>query len=193
MELPRDAKYIYADYLKWDGPQRYELVEGVPYLMAPGPTTEHQRISRILLLRIGGWLLGKSCEVFHAPFDVRLNPDTLDDTVVQPDLTIVCDPKKIVKRGCKGAPDMVIEILSASTAGYDQITKLRAYQKAGVREYWIVNPGEKAVQVYLLRDGEYMVRTYLDEETVPAAVLNGLEVDLVELFSWQPAEEATDE
>lgn len=190
MQLRKDTKYTYADYAGWDTAERYELIDGVPYMMSPAPSTEHQRIGRQLLLQLGTYLTGKSCEVFNAPFDVRLNADTEDDTVVQPDLAVICDPKKIDASGCKGAPDMVVEIVSPSSVKHDQFIKQEIYRLAGVREYWIVFPEFRNVQVYLLKDGEYMSKTYADKDSIPVHVLEDCTVNLADVFPVLEAEES---
>ena len=135
-----EARYTYADYMAWEDGERWEIIEGVPYLMSPAPTWVHQGISGELFLQIATFLKGKPCKVYAAPFDVRLFPadDDSDDTVVQPDIVVVCDRSKLDRSGCRGAPDMLVEILSPSTARHDQLVKLQLYKKAGVREYWIV-------------------------------------------------------
>lgn len=182
MQLPKDKKYTYADYLAWDNEPRYELIDGVPYMMAPAPSTEHQTICGNLFLQLGTYLSGKTCRAFFAPFDVRLNADAEDNTVVQPDLAVICDPNKITKAGCKGAPDMIIEILSPATMQRDQITKLNLYRDAGVREYWIVSPESRGVQVYLLENGKYSATGYTDASTITVSVLDDCTIDLGTVF-----------
>ncbi|MDR0310315.1 MAG: Uma2 family endonuclease, partial [Acidobacteriota bacterium] len=112
--LQKDERYTYADYASWDTEERYELIDGVPYLMSPAPLRKHQSILFELSGQFRNFLKGKPCKAFAAPFDVRLNADTYDDTVVQPDLVVICDKLKLDAKGCVGAPDMVIEILSPS-------------------------------------------------------------------------------
>jgi segregation and condensation protein B len=131
--------YTYADYLTWDDKVRYELIDGMPYMMA-SPSQKHQEISGELFRQLGNFLLGKPCKPFHAPFDVRLNANKSDDTVVQPDLLVVCDHSKLDGKSVNGAPDFIIEILSPSTMSYDLIIKLNKYMRSGVREYWVVDP-----------------------------------------------------
>ena len=187
MALPAvklEQRYTYADYLKWDDGERWEIIYGRPYLMAPAPTLGHQGASGELHLQLGNFLKGKKCRVFYAPFDVRLFPkcDDSDDTIVQPDIVVVCDRSKLGRRGCVGAPDMVIEILSPSNARHDILLKFHLYQKAGVREYWIVDPEMKIVSAHILKDGEYVVTTYGNEDSAPVHVLEGLSIDLSEVF-----------
>jgi Uma2 family endonuclease len=127
-------------------------------------------------------LKGKPCKVYAAPFSVRLFPaaDLSDDTVVEPDIVVVCDSRKLDDRGCNGAPDLIIEILSPSTTRHDKILKFRKYREAGVREYWVLSPEEKNFVVYILKNGEYAASAY--DDTVPVAVLPGCEIDLKTVF-----------
>jgi Uma2 family endonuclease len=182
MDLKNEKRYTYADYLTWDDDVRYELIDGVPYTMA-APSANHQRVLAKLLMRFGSFLEGKTCEVFPAPFDIRLAADDYDDTVVQPDLVVVCDRSKIDKRGCIGAPDIVIEILSPSSSKRDRYDKLLLYKRAGVREYWIVDIETKTIQVYILKNEEYVVNTYINFDTVPVHVLEGLALGLTDIFA----------
>jgi Uma2 family endonuclease len=133
-------KFTYTDYCTWDDTVRYELIHGEAYMMA-APNTWHQRILRGLYDQLGAFLRGKPCEPFFAPMDVRLFPreDRLDDTVVQPDLFVVCDQSKVVEEGIAGTPDFIIEILSPGTKLMDLNIKKKLYVEAGVREYWIVS------------------------------------------------------
>ena len=174
-------RYTYSDYSNWAGDERWELIEGIPFSMA-APSQAHQEISGHLHHQIYSYLIGKSCKVFSAPFDVRLNADTEDDTVVQPDLLVVCDRSKLDGKACIGAPDLVVEILSSSTAFRDLVTKFRLYLRAGVREYWIVNPESKSVTVHILKNGEYVASAYGSEDELPVHVLDGCVLSLIEVF-----------
>jgi len=176
-----DKHYTYSDYQKWDDDVRRELIDGNVYLMA-GPNRRHQGISRNLTLQFGNFLKGKSCKLYVAPFDVRLNADTLDDTVVQPDLIIIYDHSVLDDAGCKGVPDMVVEILSPSTAQYDLTTKFNRYQKAGIREYWIVDPKNETLAVHIIKNGNYITQAYTNKETAPVHVLEGCIINLSEVF-----------
>ena len=176
-----DIRYTYADYVQWDDDVRRELIDGVRYVMA-GPNRKHQEILGRLHLLFGIFLKGKHCKVYLSPFDVRLNSETLDDTVVQPDLIIICDQSILTDACCKGVPDMVIEILSPSTASYDKNLKFKTYLKAGIREYWIIDPKEETLAVNILNDGNYITHAYTNEETVPVHVLDGFKISLLEVF-----------
>jgi Uma2 family endonuclease len=151
--------FTYADYCRWPDDERWELIEGMAYRMVtPGLT--HQAVVGELFLQIANYLRGKPCRPFVAPFDVRLprgnEADEEVTTVVQPDISVICDSEKLDERGCRGAPDWVIEVLSPSTAAKDQIQKLAAYERAGVREVWLVHPTDHVVIVYTLNaDGSY--------------------------------------
>ena len=180
--LPEFERYTYTDYYSWDDDKRRELIDGVPYAMA-APGRRHQEILGNLQYQLYGFLKGKPCKVFTAPCDVRLNADTYDDTVVQPDLLVVCDKSKLNDRGCVGGPDMVIEILSPSTLLHDMVIKFRWYLNAGVREYWIVDPDSKIVTVYILKNGEYVTHAYSSDETAPVFILDGCTINLTEIFA----------
>jgi Uma2 family endonuclease len=153
------AHYTYLDYLSWPGDERWELIDGVPYDMTPAPTRNHQEIVGELFRQIANFFQDRSCRVYVAPFDVRLprgeQSDNSIDTVVQPDIAVICDPDKLDDVGCRGAPDWVIEVLSPSTAAKDQIQKRDVYQYHGVKEYWLVHPTDKTLTVYRLKQGEY--------------------------------------
>lgn len=172
MPLPVEKEhYTYADYLEWDTDERYELINGEAVMMA-GPTYEHQLISSELVRQFGNILADKPCQVLHAPFDVRLFEKDDEkpwnvDTIVQPDILVICDHKKIDKHGIKGAPDLIIEILSPSNFRHDRIVKLNLYNEAGVREYWIVDPTNKSVQVFLRNDDG---KLWIHEEYYPSDI-----------------------
>jgi len=184
MGLPlRDPhRHTYGEYLAWPEDVRYELIDGEAYLMAPAPSPAHQRLVGELFRQIADALEGGPCEVFVAPFDVRLpragEPDERIDTVLQPDLTVVCDPDKIDERGCRGAPDWVIEVLSPATAAHDQTVKLAAFERTGVTECWFVHPADRTVAVYLLEAGRYgrpaisELEGSLVSRSVPSAVID---------------------
>lgn len=189
MPMPQeDAVYTYADYLSWDESERIQLIDGEPVMQAT-PSTAHQEVTGNLYLALRQFLKGKPCKAYLAPLAVRLDAreDNSDTTVLEPDIFVVCDEKKMGRTGCAGAPDLVIEVTSPSTARIDRVTKFRKYQQAGVREYWIVDPETRAVHVHVLNGGMYMASAYEDTEDVPVQVLPGCVVQLGEVF---PAEEA---
>ena len=179
----KEKRYTYADYLTWTGEGRYELIDGLAYLMSPGPTWMHQSISERISRRIGNFLENKPCLLLYAPFDVRLNADAGDDTVVQPDISVVCDRSKMNDHSCVGAPDLVIEIISPSTRRHDRILKFNTYLRAGVREYWVVDPEDKAVSVHILDNGRYVTGVYGETDKLSVHVLAGCEIDLKDIFA----------
>lgn len=182
--------YTYADYLTWNFPELVELIQGKVYKMSPAPTSNHQTVSGQLFLSIGLFLKGKKCKIFSAPFDVRL-PDKKGKsdkdiiTVVQPDICVICDPSKIDERGCLGAPDWVIEILSKHSSSKDLSEKFEAYEQAGVKEYWVVHPMDQTILVYTLNnDGKYEgnLKPYVRTDKVSPQTLPDLLIDLTEIF-----------
>ena len=188
MALPaEEMRYTFADYLTWDEDDHIELIYGYPYMMSP-PLRIHQKVSGALFRQLANYLDGKKCEVYSAPFGVRLFEEEGDrpedvNTVVEPDLVVVCDPGKLDDYGCKGAPDLVIEILSPSTRRHDRLTKYNLYQRAGVREYWIVDPTDKSVQVFTLEDGRYAAKDFgAVGDKVKVNILEDCVIDLSEVF-----------
>lgn len=183
-----EKRYTYGDYRGWPEGERWELIEGIPYNMTPGPSIEHQRISGELFRQISNFLFDKDCEVFAAPFDVRLpERDEADDeiiTVVQPDIAVICEPGKLDVRGCRGAPDFIIEILSPATAAKDQIQKVALYEKHGVKEYWLGHPSDRLITVRLVgADEKYGIpKIYEAKGLLPVNTLPGLEIDLDTVF-----------
>ena len=145
------AGFCYADYRRWPDDERWELINGEAYAMT-APSLSHQSTVGELFRQIANYLVGRPCRPFVAPFDVRLprayERDEDATTVVQPDITVVCDPAKLDAQGCRGAPDWVIEVLSPSTAARDQIQKLAVYECSGVREVWLVHPSDHTVTIY---------------------------------------------
>jgi len=190
MSAPKpNRKYTYGDYLKWPDEERWEIIDGVPYDMSPAPSTRHQAISMRLSGILWSFFRDNKCQVFAAPFDVRLpQGDEKDEdiiNVVQPDLSIICDPGKLDERGCKGAPAVVVEIISPSTAKKELNEKFNLYERSGVHEYWVVFPGFNVIVVYTLDDqgkyqktGEYSMGQVLTSERFP-----GLEINLQEVFA----------
>lgn len=185
--LPKEQNYTLADLLTWDDDTRYELYDGKLVAMA-SPSNAHQLILGELSRQLSNYLFGKQCKVYPAPFDVQPfakkgdSPETIT-TVVQPDLSIVGDPEKTSGHGCKGAPDMVIEVLSPSTGRYDRLKKFNLYWQAGVREYWIVDPTDRMVSVHTLKDGAYHTTVYDEDASVRVGIFNDCVIDLSTVFS----------
>ena len=181
----KERYYTYKDYYAWDDDCRWELIDGVPYAMAPAPSLGHQSILVELARQLGTFLQGKRCKLFIAPCDVRLNADAEDDTVVQPDLLVVCDKSKLEDgKSVVGVPDLIIEILSPSNTKHDKLTKLNLYKRFGVPEYWIVDPDTATVTVNTLwQETGYSSQVYDKRSTaVPVEVLDGCTIDLANVF-----------
>jgi len=152
-----EVPFTYRDYASWPADERWELIDGVAYDMCAAPSRRHQAISVVLSMYFSNCFKGKPCKVYVAPFDVVLPDKGTDDwrdsiTVVQPDLVVICDKSKLTDEGCLGAPDLVVEIISPYTSKKDIKEKFDLYEREGVREYWIVYPGDRAVQVYALTE-----------------------------------------
>ena len=177
--------YTYADYKDCElaEGERYELIYGEPFAMS-SPNEQHQLVLGNLFVQIYAFLRGKPCIVIPAPFDVRLfyEEDESDDTVVQPDIIVVCDEKKRGSEGCRGAPELAIEILSPSNTAIEMERKLVLYKEAEVSEYWVVDPVHKNVTVYNFPGGAILSKSYGSADTLPVGVLPGLEIKLSGVF-----------
>jgi len=190
LELDLTKRYTYADYLTWFDNVRRELIDGFINLMSPAPSRFHQYVSKRIFNRLENYLYKKPCEAYYAPFDVRFpknkseNNNTNIFDVVQPDICIICDKSKLDDKGCIGAPDMIVEIVSLSNTKHDVKTKFNLYQQNGVREYWIVFPYDKMVQVFLLdENGKYQHQAnYTEEDKVKVNIFEDLYIDLQDVF-----------
>ena len=187
--LKQQEHFTYADYLTWPDDERWELIDGVAYAMSPAPSQSHQLVSGNLFRQIAVHLHGKPCKTFYSPFDVRFaensnQSDNYIDTVVQPDIIVVCDSVKLEERGCNGPPDLVIEISSPSTAAFDLTVKFDLYQRFGVKEYWIVNPVEQIAMVFKLQDnGLYGAPgRFCGDNKIAVPLLGDLIIDLGDVF-----------
>lgn len=187
-QLDLNATYSYADYLQWRLSVAVELIKGKVLKMSPAPNVRHQRISGRIFQQIASALQNKNCELFAAPFDVRLY-DSLKSqkenreifTVVQPDLCVLCNPEEqLDEQGAIGAPDLIIEILSPGNSKREMKTKYALYEEAGVKEYWVVYPYENAVLQFVLNsEGKYaLYATFHEDEKMTSATLPDLEIDL---------------
>ena len=193
MELTLDLnkRYTYADYLMWLDDKRRELINGLIKMMSPAPHPRHAAVNFKIAWQLE-YIIKRNkgkCEVYHAPFDVRFprNGETANNqinTVVQPDICVICDLSKIDNRGCCGAPDMIVEILSPSTLTRDVHEKFVLYEEFGVKEYWIVHPNDKSVNVFILQeDGKYDAGTlYENEGKVPVYIFDNCTMDLNDIF-----------
>jgi len=194
--LAPKERFTYRQYRTWPDEERWELIEGQAWSMSPAPLRRHQAILTRLFLPLATLFKGKACQVFVAPFDVLLprgdEEDDEVDTVVQPDLVVYCDSSKLTERGARGAPDLAVEILSPSTSKKDQSDKFELYEKRGVREYWIVDPAGKWLQIYrLVKDDKGACRfdsgelrePFRDYSPIASRVVEGFSVDPGELFA----------
>ncbi len=187
-EIDFTASYSYADYMRFEFEERLEIIKGYIFEMSPAPSRLHQKLSGRIYVPIYNALNGHKCEVYSAPFDVRLAKKTQEDkevfTVVQPDIVVVCDQTKLDKRGCIGAPDIVVEILSPGNNKKELINKYEVYEEAGVKEYWIVSPSEKTFFRYILDDkGKFQPTKLLTVgEKVTTPIMPGFLLVLEEVF-----------
>lgn len=190
-QLDLNRTYSYADYITWQLDEMVELIKGKIMLMSPAPNLRHQRIERNLIIDIGTYLKKQKCQVFPAPFDVRLydrkksilaNQEII--TVVQPDLCVVCNLEILDQQGCNGAPDWIIEILSQGNSKRDMQVKYQLYQDSGVREYWLVYPEHQAIHQFVLDDsGHYQLKNmYAGDDKATPALFPELAIDLTEVF-----------
>ena len=190
-QLDLNQTYSYADYLTWQFKETVELIKGKIMLKSPSPNVKHQRIERKLLVAIDWHLKGKKCEVFPAPFDVRLyhrNKSILAsheiNTVLQPDLCVICNPEILDSQGCNGAPDWIIEILSKGNSKREMQIKYELYQESGVQEFWIVYPNDQAINQFVLDDnGRYqLMQIYTDVDIATPYLFPELAIELTEVF-----------
>jgi Uma2 family endonuclease len=184
--LREEVEFTYADYRAWElkEGERYELIDGIPYAMS-APGAYHQAILTALTADFYNFFRGKTCRVYAAPYDARLfyRADESDNTVVQPDLSVVCDEAKRGPEGCRGAPDLVVEILSPSNTALEMMRKFDLYRQAGVREYWLVSPEDKSLRAYNFQDERVLSRFYAEGETAKAEIFPGLEIALEPVFA----------
>lgn len=188
-ELDPSKKYTYADYLTWHFKDRMEIIKGFLFKISPAPKRNHQKISVIVTNLFFNTLNHKTCEIYEAPFDVRLTknkgvPNEEIDTVVQPDICIICDLEKLDDYGCIGAPDLIVEILSKSTSKKDEINKFQLYEENGVKEYWMIYPDTKVVKVFVLKNNKYEVVDYYQNQgnKIPVNIFEGISFDYDTIF-----------
>jgi Uma2 family endonuclease len=184
-DLDLTKQYSYADYLLWQFSERVELIKGFIKKMSPVPSRKHQTVAKNITFKMMLFLEGKVCNLFFAPFDVRLPiPSTKkDSTVVQPDLCIICVESKLDDKGCNGSPDLIVEILSLYNSKYDVDTKFTLYQDAGVKEYWIVEPEEKLIFIYTLQEGVYIgLKPFSEGQIVTSPLFPELQISVDDVF-----------
>ena len=187
-QLEQETNYTYADYLDWDE-GRWELINGEVWDMTPAPSRLHQEILGDLFYVLYEFFKDQDCKVYMAPFNVCLpDSDTIEDyavtTVVQPDISVICDQSKLDNRGCVGSPDLIVEILSPSTAAKDLKVKRALYEKHGVKEYWLIHPTDQVVMSYQLgEDGQYGKAQIFDREDMLQSVqFEELKIQLSSVF-----------
>lgn len=184
----RTERYTYGDYLRWTDDQRWELIDGAAYLMAPAPNWRHQELAGEVFAQLRNQLIGKPCRPAIAPLDVRLpkgdEADERVDTVVQPDVLIVCQSERIDRRGVRGAPSFVLEVLSPSSASHDQIRKRRVYERAGIAEYWILHPVDGVLTIYRRGSAESFAPPEIVEASgvIELSSVPGVSVDFAGLY-----------
>lgn len=188
-QLDPKGSYTYADYLLWRFSERVELIKGKVFKMSPAPSRNHQEISWALARQIDKVFYKTNCKMYAAPFDVRLinyKNSTFDNqiiSVVQPDLCVVCDIVKLDDKGCLGSPDLIVEILSPGNSNKEMDLKFDLYEENRVREYWIVNPMQKNVFIYVLENGKYIgLKPFTINNTLQSAVFANLKFNVSQIF-----------
>lgn len=188
-QLDLKGSYTYADYLLWQFSERVELIKGKIFKMSPAPSRNHQEISMAMTLILAKFLKNQSCKMYAAPFDVRLinyKNSSLDNqiiSVIQPDLCVVCDIDKLDDKGCLGSPDLIVEILSPGNSNKEMDLKFDLYEENGVREYWIVNPMQKNVFIYVLENGKYIgLKPFTEKNIVQSMVFTNLKFKVNQIF-----------
>lgn len=186
-QLDLNGTYSYADYLLWKFKERVELFKGKILKMSPAPSRKHQDVSMSLTREFIPLFKDKKCKMYVAPFDVRLPKHTTDDsevfTVVQPDLCIICDPNKLDDRGCIGAPDLVVEILSPGNSKREMKSKYELYEEAGVKEYWIIDPNTETILIYILENGEYRGLKPVSDDYAISHIFPNIKIHTNDIFS----------
>lgn len=186
-QLDLNKTYSYADYLLWRFKERVELIKGKILKMSPAPSRKHQEISRNINRVLDQYFYGQKCKLYYAPFDVRIPRQSNNDkevfTVVQPDLCVVCDESKLDDKGCIGAPDLIVEILSPGNSKREMKDKFELYQESGVREYWIVDPNQESVLIYILKNGEYIGLKPVVDDTAASQIFPDLTIHTNDIFT----------
>jgi Uma2 family endonuclease len=192
-QLDLNGIYTYADYLRWQLEERIELIKGKIFKMSPAPTARHQKVSREIMRDLLVYFDRNSpCQIYSAPFDVRLLDKSKSQnfnqeiyTVVQPDISVICDKSKIDEKGCIGAPDLIIEILSPGNSKKEMKIKYALYEESGVREYWVVYPSEQSLFQFILNEEEKFVlkAVFTEDEVFNAHIFPDLQIDLAEVFA----------
>ncbi len=186
-QLDLNGSYTYADYLKWKFKERVELLKGKIFRMSPAPSSSHQQISLKVTRKLDKYFINTHCSLFVAPFDVRLvkikSNDIKVTTVVQPDLCVICDQNKLDDKGCNGAPDLIVEILSPGNSKKEMGIKFDLYEENGVKEYWIVEPAEKSIFIYMLQNERFIgLKPLIEDDKMKSPLFPELDFDVREIF-----------
>ncbi len=184
-QLDLSKTYTYSDYLLWQFSERVELIKGFILKMSPAPSMKHQKVSMNITVEISSYLKKSSCNLFAAPFDVRLPIKSAkkDTTVVQPDLCVICDESKLDERGCNGVPDLMIEIISPNNSKHDVDTKFKLYEEAGVLEYWIVEPYDKIILIYTRVNEKFIgLKPFSLGEKIDSPLFPEMKIELDDIF-----------
>lgn len=190
-QLDLNKTYTYADYLTWRFKERVELIKGWIYKMSPAPRRIHQEVEGNLYFYLRRFFEHDSCKIYQSPLDVRLSQKGFEDqsveTVVQPDVSVICDQSKLDKNGCNGAPDLIIEVLSPSTAKKDFTEKFNLYEENGVKEYWIANPEGRSLQIFYLEKEKYEELELYEEkdEIIQSKLFPGLKFPMTDIFEYK--------
>ena len=182
-----EGTYSYADYLTWQLDEMVEIIRGKLFKMTAAPSRIHQKVALKLGSSLFQFLEGKPCDVYIAPFDVRLPKTTTNNedihTVVQPDICVICDKSKLDDAGCIGAPDLIVEILSPGDNKKELQHKYEVYRESGVKEYWIIHPNEQTLLIYSLENGSFVPsRLFTSGDKVGSNVIPGFNLDLEDFF-----------
>ena len=186
-QLDPNGSYTYADYLKWKFNERVELFKGRIFRMSPAPSSLHQQISLKVTRKLDNFFIDTTCSLYVAPFDVRLvkskSNDTKVMTVVQPDLCVICDENKLDDKGCNGAPDLIVEILSPGNSKKEMGIKFDLYEENGVKEYWIVEPAEKSIFIYSLQNEKFIgLKPLIEDDKMKSPLFPTLDFDVRDIF-----------
>ncbi|KQC02297.1 Uma2 family endonuclease [Pedobacter sp. Hv1] len=187
-DIDQTRTYSYAHYLNWLFDERVELIKGKIFEMSPAPSRVHQEVFGTIFMAIGNFLKNKPCKIYGAPFDVRFPKESKADkdvyTVLQPDICVVCDLTKLDARGCIGAPDLVVEVLSPGNNKTELLHKYKIYQEFGVKEYWVVSQSDQTILIYTLDElGKFQPsKIFTLSEQVTSSVLPGFVLNLDDVF-----------
>ena len=187
-DIDASLTYSYSDYLRWLFDDRVELIKGKVFKMSPAPSRVHQEISINILKSLLNFLVDQKCKVYCAPFDVRFPKESPADasiyTVLQPDICVICDKSKLDDRGCIGAPELVVEILSPGNNKKELLCKYKIYEEFGVKEYWVVSQSDQTILIYTLNDGRFSPsKIFTLSESITSSVLPGFELLLDDVFA----------